>query len=564
MSGVFIITRALCYNQASGSINVTGAGGSSPYSYAINTGVFSATHLFGGLLAGSDSIHLKDANGCKFDTSVTVTQPALIVPGIAITPPLCNGAIDGSVNVSATGGTPAFTYSYDGETYTATSTFTGLAAGTDSVKVKDANGCIHDTTFIITQPGRIRFTAVIPTNISCFDGADGTVTITGSGATPPYMYGLNTIPWQTGDEFTGVAAGLQLVKIKDANGCEIDTNVTLTQPTKLLFSSLDSLNPTCPGYKDGQVAIAATGGTIAYAYSDDGATFGATGAFAALAAGVFTFTVKDADGCTIDTTITLTGLPQIVVDNIQVNPASCFRAKDGSVSVTASGGAQPLQYQFNGDNQKTSNTLYTKLNSGDYPIVITDSRNCSLQTDALVPQPDSMVIVDSVTPNECYGLGKNGTVAANVTGGTQPYTYLWSGDSAQATNAEITGLANGKYTVWVKDANNCTDSSTADVQYNDCCTPAIPNAFTPNDDGKDDIFRLLFFGDMYIVRFSVYNRFGQEVYNLTNTSDQTKGWDGKFLGVNAEMGTYYYYAKIICGNKGDHIKELKGDLTLIR
>jgi len=66
------------------------------------------------------------------------------------------------------------------------------------------------------------------------------------------------------------------------------------------------------------------------------------------------------------------------------------------------------------------------------------------------------------------------------------------------------------------------------------------------------------------VRFSIYNRFGQEVYNFTNSADLNQGWDGKFLGVPAEMGVYYYYAKIICGNKRDHIKELKGDVTLIR
>src|SRR6202012_3327084 len=105
---------------------------------------------------------------------------------------------------------------------------------------------------------------------------------------------------------------------------------------------------------------------------------------------------------------------------------------------------------------------------------------------------------------------------------------------------------------------------TTQVTYDDCCSPFIPDAFTPNNDGNNDIFKILFKGDMKIIVFSVYNRFGQVVFNLANTADLNQGWDGKLYGTPAEMGTYYYFAKLICGNKGDHIIELKGDVTLIR
>jgi gliding motility-associated-like protein len=150
-----------------------------------------------------------------------------------------------------------------------------------------------------------------------------------------------------------------------------------------------------------------------------------------------------------------------------------------------------------------------------------------------------------------------------VTGGTAPYTYMWTTNPPQATIA-ITGLDNGSYGVWVHDAHNCNDSLRSDVGYDNCCTPYIPNAFTPNGDGKNDHFKILFKGDMYIIVFSIYNRFGQRVYSISNTNDQNLAWDGKLDGVDAELGTYYYYAKIICGNKGDRIVEMKGDITLIR
>jgi len=563
VSATLAITPALCYNQASGSVNISASGGSAPYSYGIDSAVYVTAHLFSGLFSGSYSIYVKDTNGCKFDTTVSVTQPTDIVPGITVTEPSCYGYHDGSVAVDGTGGTPAYTYSYDHGTFTATTTYTSQTAGMDSVVIKDANGCLHDTVFTIPQPTPIAFGAVTFTNISCFNGSDGTITVTTAGAVPPYMYALDTLPWQAADVFSGLTAGWELVKTEDSHGCEADTDIDLTQPAALIFTSLDSLNPTCPGYKDGSVTLLATGGTNPYAYSDDNTNFNATNSFPSLAAGTFTFVVKDANGCSTDTTITLTGLPQIIVDSTHITEPTCYGTKNGSLSIAASGGALPLSFQLSGNAQKTSIAVYSNLYAGLYTVIIKDSRNCGIDTAIIIPQPDSLSITDSITLNDCYGTGDYGAVAAYIAGGTQPYSYLWS-TGAGANTPAITGLQNGIYTLWVKDANNCADSSTYDVAYNDCCTPWLPDAFTPNGDGKDDIYRFRFVGDMYIVRFSIYNRFGQEVYNFTNSADLNQGWDGKFLGVPAEMGVYYYYAKIICGNKRDHIKELKGDVTLIR
>jgi gliding motility-associated-like protein len=563
LSALFTLTPALCYNQASGIINVTGTGGVSPYTYSLGTAPYSGVHLFTGLLAGTYAIHLRDTNGCQFDTAVALTQPTFITPSIAITQPSCNGYADGIVVVGATGGTPGYTYSYDNGGYSATTTYSGQVAGIDSVWIRDANGCVHDTVFTISQPDRIIFTDIAKTDISCYGGSDGTVTITGSGATPPYSYALNAIPWQSSNVFGGLQAGLEFVRIQDSHGCEVDTNIVLTQPAKLLFTTVDTLNPTCPGYKDGSATLSATGGTLPYTYSDDNVIFAAANAFTALPAGSYIFAVKDAKGCSIDTTLTFKGIPQIIIDSTRITPPLCYGAANGSIHLSASGGAQPLAYQFNGSGPKTNNAVYDNLRAGSYAIIITDSRNCQTDTTVAVSQPDPVAITDSVTPNECNGTVLIGAVAATVSGGTGPYTYLWNNNPSWI-DAAITGLPNGKYTLVVKDANNCTNTDTAEVQYNDCCVPFLPNAFTPNGDGKNEIYRFRFNGDMFVVRFSIYNRFGQEVYTLTNTANLDQGWDGKYLGVNAEMGVYYYYAKIICGNKGDHVKEMKGDVTLIR
>ena len=563
VSATFIITPALCYNQATGIINVTGTGGISPYSFSTGTAPFGTAHIFDSLLTGTYVINVKDANGCTFDTSVSVSQPAILVPGVAITEPSCYGLHDGSITLSATGGTPSYTFSYNTGVYSATTIYGSLSAGTDSFYVKDANGCLQDTVFTISQPARIYIADVSVSNISCYNGSNGSVTVTGAGATPPYMYSLNSQPYQVSNIYTGLTAGVDYIQVEDIHGCTADTTVVLTQPTKLKFTGIDSLNPTCPGFNDGSVKITATGGTLPYAYSDDNTNFSNGNGFDTLLAGTYTFYVKDSNGCSIDTTLTLTSIPPIITDSVVITPPLCFNAKNGAIHLYASGGAPPLYYQLGSSTLKLDSGVYHDLYAGQYTITITDSRSCKADTTVNITQPDSLNITDSVVLNICTGTVNKGAVMATVTGGTGPYTYLWSNTDA-STTAGIFDLKNGKYTVWVKDANNCTDSSTSTVDYDDCCNPILPNAFTPNGDGLNDIYRFRFTGDMYIVRFSIYNRFGEEVYNLTNTANIDQGWDGYYKGIPAEMGNYYWYAKIVCGNKGDHTKEMKGDVTLIR
>jgi gliding motility-associated-like protein len=563
ISSTSVITAALCYGQSSGKIVTTGTGGASPYDYAISTHAYGTSGTFTGLHAGTDTIRIKDANGCINDTIITVGQAALIVPSLSVTPPSCYGFSDGHVTISIAGGTPAFNYTFDDVGRGTTTTYDSLGAGADSIYMMDANGCIHDTVFHIGQPSAIYFADVQFTDVPCFGGTNGTITVSGTGATPPYNYMLNVGSWQSSGSFSGLSAGLQLIRLEDANGCEIDTNVTLTQPSQLIIASADTTNPTCPGYTDGAITLHVSGGVVPYSYSDDGSAYAAANAFIKLAAGAYTIYVHDSNGCSVDTTITLIGLPQIIIDSANVTPPLCFSGIDGSIRMAAAGGVQPLTFVANPSAVSNTTGLFSGLSSGIYLITIKDSRNCFVDTAVLVTQPDSITITKAVTGNDCQGTSDKGIVSVTITGGTAPYTYLWSTNPVQTTST-ISGLANGTYSLLVTDANNCTDTTGALVQYDNCCTPFIPNAFTPNDDGNDDIFRLRDKGDMFIVVFSVYNRYGQLVFTETNTSDLNTGWDGRFNGIKADVGTYYYYAKIICGNKGNHTVELKGDVTLIR
>jgi gliding motility-associated-like protein len=174
-----------------------------------------------------------------------------------------------------------------------------------------------------------------------------------------------------------------------------------------------------------------------------------------------------------------------------------------------------------------------------------------------VDEPDPLVLKAVATPNDCIGADDNGTLLVNVTGGTEPYAYTWSNG---AQSAQVNAVGNGAYWVTVVDAHLCTDSALAVVGYDNCCKPFLPDAFTPNGDGKNDIYRLRWKGDVYNLNFSVYNRYGQRVF-VSYQPDV--GWDGTYGGKPCDMDVYFYDVKFDCGKNGERV-EYKGDVTLIR
>ncbi|RYZ50585.1 MAG: gliding motility-associated C-terminal domain-containing protein, partial [Sphingobacteriales bacterium] len=140
------------------------------------------------------------------------------------------------------------------------------------------------------------------------------------------------------------------------------------------------------------------------------------------------------------------------------------------------------------------------------------------------------------------------------------YQYFWLHD-ANLQTARITGLVNGRYYVKVVDAHSCTDSAAIDILYNNCCTPFIPNAFTPNADGRNDEYKVEYKGDMVLKEMHIYNRYGQRVFSSANVN---KTWDGTFNGHVLDGGTYFYYIRILCGNILKKELIFKGDVTLLR
>ncbi|MBN9386395.1 MAG: SprB repeat-containing protein, partial [Chitinophagaceae bacterium] len=408
------ITNVSCNGGSNGSVIITPSGGTSPYTI---------TPTQTGLAAGNYTFTVTDANGCSINVSVTITQPTPVTATTAITNVSCNGGSNGSVVITPSGGTGP---------YTITPAQTGLAAGNYTFTITDANGCSINIPVTITQPTPITTTSTT-TNVACNGEATGSATVTASGGTPPYSYSWNTTPTQTTATASGLAAGSYTVTVTDAKGCTKTATVTISQPTSLSTTTAIT-NVSCNGGSNGSVVITPSGGTSPYT---------TTPAQTGLAAGNYTFTVKDANGCSISVPVTITQPTPITTTTTTTNVA-CNGASTGSATVTASGGTPPYSYSWNTTPTQTTATA-TDLASGSYTVTIIDAKGCTTTTTVSVTQPTSLSATTAITNVSCNG-GSNGSVVITPSGGIGPYTI---------TPAQ-TGLTAGSYTFTITDANGCS------------------------------------------------------------------------------------------------------------
>lgn len=447
-------TNVSCNGGSNGSVTVTASGSTGPYTYSINGGTtFQATGTFGTLTAGSYTVIARDANGCTFPVSVTITQPSALTGAItAQVNVLCNGANTGSVTVAGNNGTSPYTYAIDGVTFGASGTFSPLTAGSYTVTVRDANLCTVTVPVVITQPAALTASITSQTNNICFGGSAGAVTVTASGGTSAYTYSLNGGTPQANGTFNSLTAATYTVTVTDANSCTTTVPVTITEPT-LVTVSATKTDATC-GAPNGTLTATGANGTPTYTYSINGVTFQAGTTFNGLAAGSYTVTVKDANGCTNTTTISIVDLSGLTASITAQTNVSCNGGSNGSVTVTATGSTAPYSYSINGGVLQSSGTFGT-LTVGSYTVTAQDANGCTITVPVTITQPLVLTGAISAQTNvNCFG-GSSGSVTVAPTGGTSPYTYSLNG-GASGSSATFGSLSAATYTVTITDANSCT------------------------------------------------------------------------------------------------------------
>ncbi|MES2514036.1 MAG: T9SS type A sorting domain-containing protein, partial [Bacteroidota bacterium] len=351
-------------------------------------------------------------------------------------------------SITASGGTTSYTYLWsNGGT---TSAITGLLAGAYTATVTDANSCTSIKAATVTQPSALA-TATAVTNVSCNSGSNGVASITASGGTTSYTY-----LWSNGgttSAITGLLAGVYTATVTDANSCTSIKAATVTQPSALVTTTAVT-NVACNGGSNGVASINASGGTTSYTYlwSNGGTTSAITG----LLAGVYTATVTDANSCTSIKAATVTQ-PSSIASTITSTNTGCA-INSGAASVVASGGTGVYTYSWSPSGG--TGATATSLGIGTYSCLIKDANLCALtKTISITTSGAPTATVTSVSHVTCNSLC-NGTASVSASGGSAPYTYLWSNGNA-IVNA--TGLCAGVYNCTVTGNNGCAVVVTATI-----------------------------------------------------------------------------------------------------
>ena len=401
-------------------------------------------------------------NGCTSTATASVVQNT--------TPPVASIATPGNLNcnnvtiqINASGSSqgPSFSYLWttaNGNIVSGANTLTPVvnASGTYNLLISNStNGCTATANATVNQTPVVTASAS-SMQVSCNGGSNGSATATPGGGNGSYTY-----LWSNNGNtatISGLAAGTYIVTVTDAENCSATATATVSQPSLLVANATASAE-TALGANDGTASAAPTGGTPGYSYlwSNNAITANISG----LAPGNYSVTVTDMNNCTAVQTVTVNSFNCALTASISANNITCNGANNGSAAVSLMGAVDPVTYLWsNGDTTQ----MISGLTPGMYSVEILDANNCPASLSVSISQPP-VLAANATSTAETAPDANDGTASAQPSGGTSPYTYLWSNN---ATNQSISGLMPGTYSVTVTDANDCTSVQSVIVNAFNC------------------------------------------------------------------------------------------------
>ena len=633
-------TDISCFGGNNGSIDITTSGGTPGYS--INWSNFEITEDLTNLIAGNYTLQVTDQLGCTLDSLITLTQPAELVLNLSQANILCYGANTGFIDLQATGGTANYSFLWsNGAT---TEDVSNLLSGNYSVIVTDANGCNQTASTTITQPLLPITINQIQQNIICFGGNNGSIDISVTGGTAPYLYSWNN--GQSSQDISNLTAGTYTITVQDANSCLKNLAITISQPSLPLSLSGNISKVDCFGNASGIIDLSVIGGTGPYTYSWNNGIYITQDIFNVVA-GVYSVVVTDFNNCVSSSSYTVTQPASALNAASTSNPVTCYDGTNGSASVSVNGGTVPYTYLWS--NGATTANL-NGLQAGDYSVQIIDNNGCSVNSSVIVSQPEALNADFSInaitgcspltvnftntsqgvassclwnfgngqssadcdatnftyTLPGCYSISltinngancsstitidsavcvlENPTAAFNYVTDSEIFytgevsfnnlsiggsTYSWDfGDNSpysifENPNHEYPQQIDTSYyvTLIVTDSNGCVDTVVNIITIDPEFFVYVPNAVTIDGNAYNEVFFPVFADPSRIkkYRLTIYNRWGE---NIWETTDYNQGWDGRSKGQDVQDGVYTWkieYELYFDGNR-----KLVGHVTLLR
>lgn len=437
------ITPSSCANASDGAIDIQVTGGNPIFQWSNGATSEDLTNLSAGLY----SVTINDGNCINILEDIEVVEPQdLAIPTAFANGVSCLGGVDGSLELSITGGTAPYQLQWNNGMQKLN--LTALTAGAYWLTITDANACqfISDT-FQIVEPTAIEMNSQMIDSVSCFGLADGSIELLASGGTPPYFYKWSN--GQVGAEIQGLEMGVYQVTVQDANGCTtVFQDFEVEQPAPLSLSNADLQNASCDGINDASIHVAFTGGVPPYTYQwSNGEQLPQ---LSGLAAGTYQITVTDSNQCAFISESFVLETPSVLkLDHFNITQVSCDGVDDGQIELEISGGQLPYTYHWN--NGQNTEDLFN-LGAGEYSLFVEDANGCTLETDIfslsiVFAQTTTLELVDHIS---CHGA-TDGLIFTNPPS-AEWSNYQWNNGM---TSQDLQGLPAGAYFATVSTADGC-------------------------------------------------------------------------------------------------------------
>jgi gliding motility-associated-like protein len=518
------VTDANC-NQNNGSISISGSGTNLPLSYSLDNINFQSTTQFNNLAAGIYNVYVKDNGGCTNQSGFIVGSACMSIEPI-VTKTTC-GFANGVVEIQASGGVAPYQYSLDGVQYTTNKRFTSLTAKDYTMYAKDASGKIVSTTVTVGNIAGPVLSSVEIINTDC-NSSTGTATIIAQGGTAPFQYVLNAINFQSSPTFSSLSAGSYKLTVNDANGCfdsrtvDIPVNNNLTIDMGQDLTICEGSNVTLTGNSNGTgFSWSPTTGLNNSSILIPVASPSTTTTYV-VTASLGTCTKKD----TITIKVRPAPIPNAGTD-ISICPEQTILLKgSGGVSYSWS----PSFYLSDAN---SSTPLFSGAPKGNYvySLNVTDADNCRSLKPATVKISVSSPLIDAgrdtiIQANNPIQL--NAKDPGNYGFIEYDWTPLNGLNNPSVSNPVLITDRDVVYTVTAKTQDGCTATDNISIKVYNGINIYVPTAFSPNNDGKNDILKAIPVGIKEFRYLKIYNRWGQLVFQ---TNDASKGWNGKLNGL---------------------------------
>lgn len=551
-----------------GSATFSLSGGTVPYAVTIDTGGAPQTinlpfalppQTLNGLSTGTVNVSVVDGQGCVASATATLVAPTNCCTfGVSavLSQPSC-GQADGSIALTASNGSGNYTYAWSGGLGSASSV-SSISAANYAVTITDIAfpNCFIDTSFSLSNPNAPVIDNVTAIDELCAGTSDGSITVIASGGT-----GQLSIAWSNGDvTFTtsGLTAGQYDFTVTDANGCQVTGNGIVGSGNGCcnLTVSGTQIDIACGIAATGSIDVTSAGATsaVSYLWNDNATTEDRAG----LSVGSYSVTATSGV-CTATATFTITQSGSVSV-TLQTQDAVCFGTASGEVFATVIGGSQPYSYSWS--NGQTSNPI-SALNAGNYSVTAIDGTGCSGSASAIVSEP-APISVD-INPDTLFlPLGGTGQVIVTSQNATNP-VYNWSPSFAlscsDCTNPTVSTTQSGQFVFTVSEniGNVSCQASASLVVIVEPHKPIfIPNSFSPNGDGNNDLFQI--FGEgIKFFELKIFNRWGEKIYESNN---HLQGWDGTYKGKPQEPQVLVYLIDVVYLD--DYTDHKMGSLTIVK